>query len=1246
MKKQTKTIGIVLFLFLLVIFSFISAGHSYPHNLLMEEKNNTPIQKINLVASRCNVCETEDNEYNHSIMRPDSETLAQWIEHYNSAPKAITSTESETQMKTTLGGANFSLLSHLEYTPDERNQGSCGNCWAWAGTGVLGIALDVQENIKERLSVQYINSCEYGVIGKICCGGGWLYDLADFYENTSKAIPWSNTNASWQDGDESCDTGCGTISANPRYPITSINEETIITHDVTHAAAIANIKSVLNQGKAVWFAFFLPTSTNWTDFYVFWNNGNESSIYDIDQSCDNPYGTGGGHAVLCVGYNDNDINNSYWVMLNSWGNSTSRPNGLLHINMDMNYSGTNPGIEVDGKNYSFYWQTLNVTFDIDIPKVTTNNSANVEETSAKLNGYLQSNGSVDTTCYFVWDTNSGEPYDAGNQSMELIGNQTEFSYNLTNLTKGELYYYNTKANNIAGWNNSGGEFKLLTRPDPLTSFSATMINSSKIVLAWADCTGGDGAYIEYAAGSQPDPWYVGNGTAIDTNGYVTTPFNHTNLPPNKHYYYKAWTYAEDDGWKSSGNITAPFGNNPLIKSNKTNALPVITGEFPSDDSAEVDKMQPAVNATIKDPDGELFNWTIKGTNVIVNFSNDDENGSKSVNLSTPLPYDANIVWHVNVTDGRDWTNTTYNFTTRSKYVPNAPVSLDAVSHNRTQLNLTWDVGSMADKTLIKYKQGTTPPTGIADGIELYNHTGISVAVCNLSFDTQYSFKAWSWNTTDSIWSVNNATSSARTDENIAPSSTNSSPVNNSPDQELSITWAINISAPNGDVFNWSITCSNGNTNNSNDDSGGVKNLTITGLNYNTTYTVWVNATDSYNWTKEWFNFTTRLKYLPYHPSNFMATADGADTIKLTWAKGNKADNTSIEWNSTEYWPRGNGTLIYNGTETSYRHTNLDENTQYFYQAWSWNDTDGCWSISNGSSNATTEEKSGGNPSSGWSPPPIINQEPNADAGGPYAGYSGIAQTFDGSGSNDSDGNIIFYEWNFGDGTTGTGEQLVHIYKNVGNYTVTLTTTDDDSAISENTTYASVSNLPPKKPILDGVTNGTQDTSYEYTIVSTDPNNDTIRYIIDWNDNSNNTKTNLVKNNTIEHVTHIWKSAGIYDVGAYVTDKNNASSESAELIVLIDIQYCNYTGYLIDHNGDGTYDSFYCNETWKETAVKQKGEEYLIDSNDDGNWNYTFDSVKGFATYQKKDLKETPEFGIILVFCAIALLLFIETKLKK
>jgi hypothetical protein len=70
-----------------------------------------------------------------TIMQPDRETLQRWIKDYESAPRAYI--DEELALTIPLKGSH-SLLSHLQYIPAERNQGSCGNCWAWAGTGVIG----------------------------------------------------------------------------------------------------------------------------------------------------------------------------------------------------------------------------------------------------------------------------------------------------------------------------------------------------------------------------------------------------------------------------------------------------------------------------------------------------------------------------------------------------------------------------------------------------------------------------------------------------------------------------------------------------------------------------------------------------------------------------------------------------------------------------------------------------------------------------------------------------------------------------------------------------------------------------------------------------------------------------------------------------------------------------------------------------------------------------------------------------
>ncbi len=85
-----------------------------------------------------------------------------------------------------------------------------------------------------------------------------------------------------------------------------------------------------------------------------------------------------------------------------------------------------------------------------------------------------------------------------------------------------------------------------------------------------------------------------------------------------------------------------------------------------------------------------------------------------------------------------------------------------------------------------------------------------------------------------------------------------------------------------------------------------------------------------------------------------------------------------------------------------------------------------------------------------------NQAPTAVANGPYTGEKGVAVSFSSAGSSDSDGTIVSYAWDFGDGGTSTAVNPTHTYTATGTYNVSLTVTDDGGATGNDATIATIS----------------------------------------------------------------------------------------------------------------------------------------------------------------------------------------------
>jgi PKD repeat protein len=75
---------------------------------------------------------------------------------------------------------------------------------------------------------------------------------------------------------------------------------------------------------------------------------------------------------------------------------------------------------------------------------------------------------------------------------------------------------------------------------------------------------------------------------------------------------------------------------------------------------------------------------------------------------------------------------------------------------------------------------------------------------------------------------------------------------------------------------------------------------------------------------------------------------------------------------------------------------------------------------------------------------------------PDSGPAPLQVILDGSGSSDSDGTIVSYEWDLGDGTTASGPVVTHTYATPGTYVATLTVTDDDGLTGETQVAITVS----------------------------------------------------------------------------------------------------------------------------------------------------------------------------------------------
>ena len=177
--------------------------------------------------------------------------------------------------------------------------------------------------------------------------------------------------------------------------------------------------------------------------------------------------------------------------------------------------------------------------------------------------------------------------------------------------------------------------------------------------------------------------------------------------------------------------------------------------------------------------------------------------------------------------------------------------------------------------------------------------------------------------------------------------------------------------------------------------------------------------------------------------------------------------------------------------------------------------------------------------------PPENEKPVADPGGPYTAGLGDTVIFDASASYDPDGDIDFYRWNFGDGSSEIIDTAPdHVYNDPGSYEVVLTVVDNNGTSATATTMVTIGSAPSNKlPVADtgGPYNGTADGTITFDGTgSYDLDGNIVNYTWEFGDGTR--QYGIV-------TTRTYADAGTHLVTLTVTDDDDASATASTTITV-------------------------------------------------------------------------------------------------
>ena len=161
-------------------------------------------------------------------------------------------------------------------------------------------------------------------------------------------------------------------------------------------------------------------------------------------------------------------------------------------------------------------------------------------------------------------------------------------------------------------------------------------------------------------------------------------------------------------------------------------------------------------------------------------------------------------------------------------------------------------------------------------------------------------------------------------------------------------------------------------------------------------------------------------------------------------------------------------------------------------------------------------------------------------------------------ANDFEENDIYYYVDWGDGThddwfgpypSGENATATHAWDLEGDYNITAKAKDTHDAESEwsDPYLVRIGNQVPDAPAITGEINGEFGVEYEYTFNSTDPDGDSVMYLIDWGDN-NTDWTEYCSSGEGTTLKHTWDEQGDFTIKAKAKDVMGEESDWAYLEV--------------------------------------------------------------------------------------------------